>query len=99
MSAQSALARFPGVSYDDSALLEARERFLSFRERYPEFAEQENISAFVRRIDETLAQKHLMVGKWYGRHQHSESAGIYYREVVSRWPDSVAAVECGAGCR
>ena len=93
MSAQSALARFPGVSYDDSALLEARERFISFRERYPEFAEQENVAAFVRRIDETLAQKHLMVGKWYGRQKHPESAAIYFREVVSRWPDSAAAID------
>ncbi len=93
MSAQSALARFPGVAFDDSALLEARERFLSFRERYPEFAEQENIAALIRRIDETLAQKHLMVGKWYGRQKHLESAGIYFREVVSRWPDTAAAVE------
>jgi len=93
MSAQSALARFPGLSYDDSALWEARERFGSFRERYPEFAEQENISAFIRRIDETLARKHLMIGKWYGRQKHPESAMIYYREVVSRWPDSAAAVD------
>ncbi|HEX2971192.1 MAG TPA: outer membrane protein assembly factor BamD, partial [Tepidisphaeraceae bacterium] len=93
MSAQSALARFPGVAYDDSALLEARERFVSFRERYPEFAEQENIEAFLRRIDETLAQKHLMVGKWYGRQKHPESAMIYYREVVSRWPNSAAAAD------
>ncbi len=93
MSAQSALARFPGLAYDDSALLEARERFLSFRERYPEFAEQENIAAFIRRIDETLAAKHLMIGKWYGRQKHAEAAAIYFREVVSRWPDSAAAVE------
>ncbi len=93
MSAQSALARFPGLAYDDSALLEARERFVSFRERYPEFAEQENIAAFIRRIDETLAAKHLMIGKWYGRQKHAESAAIYFREVVSRWPDSAAAVE------
>jgi outer membrane protein assembly factor BamD (BamD/ComL family) len=93
MSAQSALARFPGLSYDDSALWEARERFLSFRDRYPEYAEQENVSAFVRRIDETLAQKHLMIGKWYAKQKHAEPALIYYRAVVSRWPDSAAAVD------
>lgn len=93
MSAQSALARFPGLAHDDSALWEARERFLSFRERYPEFAEQENIDAFIRRIDETLAQKHLMIGKWYDKQKHPESATIYYRAVVSRWPDSAAATE------
>lgn len=93
MSAQSAFARFPGLAYDDSALHEARERFISFRERYPEFAEQENINVFIRRIDESLAAKHLMVGKWYGRQKHPESAAIYFREVVQRWPDSVAAAE------
>jgi outer membrane protein assembly factor BamD (BamD/ComL family) len=93
MSAQSALARFPGVMYDDSALLEARERFISFRERYPEFADQENVAAFVRRIDETLAQKHLIVAKWYARQKRLEPAAIYFREVVSRWPDTAAAVD------
>ena len=93
MSAQSALARFPGIAYDDSALWEARERFISFRERYPQFAEQENVAVWLRRIDETLADKHLMVGRWYSKQNHVESAAIYYREVISRWPDTNAAVQ------
>jgi outer membrane protein assembly factor BamD (BamD/ComL family) len=93
MSAQSALARFPGIAYDDSALWEARERFLSFRDRYPQFAEQENVAVLLRRIDETLADKHLMVGRWYGKQNHPGPAEIYYREVVSRWPDTNAAVQ------
>jgi outer membrane protein assembly factor BamD (BamD/ComL family) len=93
MSAQSALARFPGIAYDDSALWEARERFIAFRDRYPQFAEQENIAALLRRIDGTLADKHLMVGRWYSKQKHPESAAIYYREVISRWPDTNAAVQ------
>lgn len=93
MSARSALARFPGLAFDDGALYEARERFLSFRDRYPEFADQEDIAAIVRRIDETLAAKNLMIGKWYGRQKKIGAAVVYYRTVTKNWPQSGAAVE------
>lgn len=93
MSAHSALARFPGIPFDDAALLEARERFISFRERYPEFAEQENIASLIRRIDESLADKHLSIGNWYSRQKKPGAAVIYYQGVVKRWPDSAAAIQ------
>ncbi len=93
MSAQSAIARFPGVRFDESALLEARERFLVFDDRYPEHAEQENVDSLVRRIDETMAEKHLTIGKWYSRQKHPTSASVYYQKVVDRWPESAAASE------
>lgn len=93
MSARSALARFPGLAYDDAPLLEARERFLAFRDRYPEAAQQEDVGAIVRRIDETLAEKALMIGNWYTRQKHINAAAIYYRSVVKKWPDSGAAIE------
>lgn len=93
MSAHSALARFPGLKFDDAALYEARERFISFRERYPEFAEQENIAALIRRIDETLAEKNLMIGKWYTKMKKVNAAVVYYRNVAKNWPNSGAAIE------
>ena len=93
MSAHSALARFPGLAFDDAALHEARERFLSFQERYPEAAEQENIAALIRRIDETLAEKNVMIGRWYSKQKHTGAAVVYYQGVIRRWPDTPAAAE------
>ncbi len=93
MSARAALARFPGLAFDDGALLEARERFVTFRQRYPEYADQEDIGAIVRRIDDTLAEKNLMVGNWYGKQKQTSAAAVYYRNLIKSWPDSGAAIE------
>ena len=93
MAARSALARFPGLAFDDAALLEARERFITLREQFPDFAVQEDVASLLRRIDETMARKQLAVAKWYRKQNRPTSAEVYCRDVLKRWPDSAAAVD------
>lgn len=93
MAARAALARFPGLAFDDSALLEARERFITLKDQFPDFAMQEDIDALIQRIDETMARKQLKIAKWYRKQGRKRSAVFYCRDTVNRWPGTAAAAE------
>lgn len=90
-SAQSALASFPGVKFDDSALIEAEERFEQFRKRYPKAAEEENVPLLIEQIRNSRAQKEYTVGRFYERTKHPHAAAFYYRSVMKYWPDTTWA--------
>jgi len=93
MAARSALARFPGLNFDESALLEARERFETLRREFPDFAAQEGVDALIRQIDETLARKQVAIARWYLKQGRKRSAAFYCRDTIRRWPGTAAAGE------
>jgi len=91
-SAQAAYASFPGVKFDDSALVEAEERFEQFRKRYPEAADEENVPLLLEQIRNSRAQKEFTVGRYYERTKHPRAAAFYYRSVIKYWPDTTWAM-------
>jgi len=92
-SAEAAEAAFPGVLFDDRALLEAEERYRQVQAAFPEFAQRENVPARLRGVRERRAEKDLRVGRWYERRGRVRAAEFYYRLVLRQWPETIAARE------
>ncbi|MBN1344945.1 MAG: outer membrane protein assembly factor BamD [Phycisphaerae bacterium] len=90
-SAQAAFASFPGVKFDDAALVEAEERFEQFRKRYPQAAEEENVPLLLEQIRNSRAHKEYTIGRFYERTKHPRAAAFYYRSVMQYWPDTTWA--------
>lgn len=90
-SAQSALASFGGVEFDEAALIEADERFSEYAARYPAGAKSEGVDRIRDGISESRAEKELLIGQYYERTDHLGSAVFQYRGVLKEFPDSIAA--------
>ena len=91
--ADSALAGFGGVLFDERPLIEAEERYQSYATRYPGLAEQEGIGLILSEIREKRAAKELEIGAYYQRTRHPQAAAYYYRSTITNWPDSIAATK------
>ncbi len=91
-SAQASYASFPGVKFDDAALVEAEERFEQFRKKFPQLAQDENVPLLLEQIRNSRAQKEYTVGQYYERTKHTRAAAFYYRSVIKYWPDTTWAV-------
>jgi len=92
-SAYAALASFPGIEFDDTALVESEERFLQFLDTYPDQAKQLDVPILLDQIGDTRADKTLSIARFYERTDHPDAARYYYRAAANRWPDSPAASE------
>jgi len=83
----SALAQFRGIRYDATPIIDARQQLADIQGAYPQLAEEENIPAIVRRIDQALARKLLDVGDYYQRTHKPSAAVYYYRYLIGSYPD------------
>lgn len=92
-TAEAADAAFPGVKFDDLALIEAQQRYARVQAEFPAFAERERIAERLDGIRELRAQKDLEIGKWYERTDQPAAAEFYYRAVLVDWPNTLAAAE------
>jgi tetratricopeptide (TPR) repeat protein len=92
-SAESALANYRGIEYDDAPLIEAEERYREYRARYPFDADQQGVGLILETTRERRGAKDLETARYYDRTEHLSSAVYYYRRVVADWPDSVAATQ------
>jgi hypothetical protein len=90
-SADSALARFTGVEFDDAPLIEAEERYRTYLLEYPGVAEQEGIGLRMDQISAQRAEKEYLIARFYEKTKHPKSAVFYYQSVVRNWPESIAA--------
>lgn len=92
-SGESALARFPGVEFDDADLLEAEVYFQDFLRRYPTYAADAQVPQTLARIKESRAQKDYTIGRYYERTGRINSAAFYFRIVLEKWPATTWAVQ------
>lgn len=95
-SAESALASFRGIEYDEAALIEADARFRDYRLQYPQEAGQEGIGVILQEIRSYRAEKDFTIATYYERTGHLRSAVFYYSSVVREWPESAAAIKARA---
>lgn len=95
-SAYSALARFPGIQFDDISLIEAKARFEQFMISYPDQAQQMDVPVLLDQIDSTRADKTFEIARFYERTKKTEAARYYYQATVRRWPNTAAAAEAQA---
>ena len=90
--AQELHASYNGTQYDSGAILSAKSYYEDFMTRYPELAKQLNVSEELALIEEQLAYKEYESGFYYERTDKPEVAKVYYKKVLTDWPDSKAAV-------
>ena len=92
-SADSALAAFAGVDYDQRPLIEAGERYREIRLANPAKADSEGIGLILDGIEEASAEKDFSIGMYYERTGHLSSAVYYYQLLLRDRTDSVAATK------
>ncbi len=92
-SAEAALASFQGIDYDETALIEAEERYRDYQRAYPVAAQREGVDLVLDGIREARAEKEFSVGQYYERTDHLRSAVFHYELVRERWPDALAATK------
>lgn len=85
-SAYAALASFPGVQFDDAALIEAEERFLQFKKAYPQYAQDDEINQLLHNIHAKRAEKDFQIGKYYERARKRDAAVFYYELIETDYP-------------
>lgn len=89
----SSLAQFRGIKFDATPVIDARQQLVNLANDYPRLAEEENVAALLRRIDEALARKLLETADFYRRTDKPRGAVYHYRYLVERFPDSPEAEE------
>lgn len=92
-SAESAERAFPGIRFDDRALLNADERYRQVEERFPEYADREQVPARRKGIRDQRAAKELDIAEWYRKTENHTAAEFYYKAILRDWPDTFAATE------
>lgn len=90
-AASSALASFPGAAYDDTPLLEARELFNGYLNRFPAAAAEEDVDVLLASIEAKRAEKEYQIGSFYARIDRPKAAAYYYNYVLSTWPETLWA--------
>ena len=90
---QSYLASYRGPQYDDAGLRDARRRLESLRAVQPALAQRLGADSLLVRIRESEAQKLLTTSRWYLSINDPVSAEFYLRQVVERYPGTVAALD------
>jgi outer membrane assembly lipoprotein YfiO len=91
----SALAQFRGVRFDATPVIDARQQLSDLATAFPRVAEEENISAILRRIDTSLARKIYATADFYRRTNKPRAAVYYYRYLQRTFPESPEAASAG----
>ena len=92
-SAEAASAAFPGIKFDDRALLNADVRYHQLLSSFRAYAERENVPDRLEGIRQQRAEKDLDIARWYQRTKQLGAAEYYYKLVLKDWPDTIAAEE------
>ncbi|GMU80695.1 MAG: outer membrane protein assembly factor BamD [Phycisphaerales bacterium] len=98
-AAAAAFAAFPGIKFDDRALLDADERYRQLKATYPEVAARENVDSQLEAIRQQRADKDLYIARWYEKTDAVNAAEYYYRRILKDWPDTLAAGQAAARLR
>jgi outer membrane assembly lipoprotein YfiO len=85
------LARFRGLRYDSTPLLDARAQLVDIVGVYPELAEEENLPTVLTRIDSSFARKIYQTADFYRRTHDLKSAAYHYRFLIKSFPNSPEA--------
>src|SRR5688572_580988 len=84
----SSYARFRGVRWDATPLIDARAQLEDIKVRYPDLASDANVQKFIDNINATLARKLYHTADFYRRTGKTRAAVYTYRELMNSYPDS-----------
>jgi outer membrane protein assembly factor BamD len=89
--ARTKYAAYRGAVYDGSSLISAKTYYENFRLRYPQEAEKIHVDEILARIGGQMAEKNLLIAKYYEKTGSIGPANMYYQMVVDNWPNTRAA--------
>jgi outer membrane protein assembly factor BamD (BamD/ComL family) len=92
-AAEAAAAAFPGIEFDDRALLDAQVRYRQLQNTFPAYAEREHVADRLEGTRQQRAEKDLSIARWYERTNRTGAAEFYYRLILKERPDTLAAGE------
>ncbi len=79
---------FRGVPYEDTPLLESRQRFKAFVSKYSNNPRTDEALSYLTKIEDLLAEKDYRTGEFYGRIGRPRPAQYYYNFVARFYPDT-----------
>ena len=91
-AARAMLNIYQGPSYDETPLLDARERFLVVREQFPGLIATEGVDEALVTILDARAERLMTRGAFYERTNRLDSAVYYYEKVLKDFPRSYHTV-------
>lgn len=77
--------------FDASKLTTAQTYYTKFMQLYPQEADEHDIPAKLKQIDEQMAYKQFLIGQYYRRTGERRAAYLYFDMVVQNWPKTEAA--------
>jgi hypothetical protein len=77
--------------YDSSCLRSARSYYERFKLLFPDDAEAIDVDGIINEINEQLAYKEFVTGRYYQQTGSRQSANLYYDMVTTNWPNSKGA--------
>lgn len=89
--ARNKYAAYRGPEYDGSGLISAKSYYENFRLRYPKDAQELKVDEILTKINEQLAEKNLLIARYYGRTGSAEPANLYNQMIIGNWPNTKAA--------
>lgn len=78
----------PKYPRDQQRSVDALNRFNQFLQTYPDHERASEARAYVRAINERLAQKAYTAAKWYYRQREPKAALVYCDKVIHDYPDN-----------
>ncbi|MFW6145950.1 MAG: tetratricopeptide repeat protein [Planctomycetota bacterium] len=94
-AARATYAQFGDVHHDDTPLIEAAQLYRQYLAQYDDTAGADEAAAALRTIRNLQAEKDYRTGRFYERIGRPDSARVYYRDVIGRYPDTPWATQSG----
>jgi outer membrane assembly lipoprotein YfiO len=77
-----------GPEYNEEDTDKALKEFKDFVRRYPDSTMEKEARNFIRNLESQKAQNSFNIARFYEKQGNSESALIYYEEIVDNYPES-----------
>jgi outer membrane assembly lipoprotein YfiO len=84
------------AEYDQTIARKAIEQFETFTGMYPDDPKTDEAAARIAELRERIARQQLLIAQFYERTEKADSARVYYRIVVAKYPNTDAAAEARA---
>jgi len=91
--AEASLGNFRGVLYDETPLLDGRERMEAIATAYPQTSQELQVKAVDDRVYQLQGEKTLEIARYYWRAGRKHASSYYYKQVIANWPDTQWAVD------
>lgn len=87
-AAQATHNDYRGGAFDETPLIEARQRYREYAQQYPLRSQEANVQGQLDQVAQQRAQKAFAIAEYYRRTDHPTAAAYYYRQVAQYYPDT-----------